>query len=788
MSGGERKVKRHPRAQGWEEAGGEFYQESYPGAEAELEAMHQNPSNIATLLPSKQNRTATYSKMYDAKTTMRRRTANRTANRAQYQNTLRRPSAAAATAAANDVSSMLPDLSENLSNEERTWEEIMQIKALPVSMAQKKEHKAKLQSQTKLRLQGLEQLKWQRRKMWQRLRRSWSETYAKMELWRHSMKEVEGDFGTGVVAYFLFIKWLLFLNLGVCALMVVFIALPAVFLKPAELFPECNLSNNFTGQGSVECCSAQYANTTSEPAENIFMQLIQGRGMIEHTQAFYGVYPNVILTLSSAAWLSYDMPLAYISLSLVFMLVSLAAIVKSAAKGFKERLVEGEGQFYQYCNIIFSGWDFCIKNEKSACIKHKAIFNEIKTSIESERIEEERLSRSKEERFKLFSVRVLVNLAVFVLLIAALYLIYAVFDFSAQTQTDFIIGNNTLIRLLLEFLPSLCVVGLNLVIPTILGMLVRLERYSPVLVVRITLMRTVLLRLSSLGVVLLSFYRQFNCDDPCRPEGVDPNCKKPLCWETYVGQQFFKLMLVDFLSHIAVTFIVNFPRGQLAKYSHNSVIAYLGEQQFDLPKHVLDVVYIQTLCWLGSFFAPVLPLMASIIFFFMFYIKKFACLVNSKPSTIPYRASRSNSLFMAVLLLSFVVMIIPLGYTIAERTPSKSCGPFRGLPSVWSVIVRTFVSSPAWIKHVVFFFTTAGFAVPAFITLVLCLYYFYAVSAANKHMVIVLKNQLVLEGRDKQFLLHRLSTIIKQQQEHHKAMRAAAQSAHMNSTDISSST
>lgn len=60
MSGGERKVKRNPRGQGWEEAGGEFYQESYPGGEAELEAMHQNPSNIATLLPSKQNRTGEY--------------------------------------------------------------------------------------------------------------------------------------------------------------------------------------------------------------------------------------------------------------------------------------------------------------------------------------------------------------------------------------------------------------------------------------------------------------------------------------------------------------------------------------------------------------------------------------------------------------------------------------------------------------------------------------------------------------------------------------------------------
>lgn len=49
------------------------------------------------------------------------------------------------------------------------------------------------------------------------------------------MKEVEGDFGTGVVAYFLFIKWLMFLNLGVCTLMGLFIVLPAVFLVSNKL-------------------------------------------------------------------------------------------------------------------------------------------------------------------------------------------------------------------------------------------------------------------------------------------------------------------------------------------------------------------------------------------------------------------------------------------------------------------------------------------------------------------------------------------------------------------------
>lgn len=59
------------------------------------------------------------------------------------------------------------------------------------------------------------------------------------------------------------------------------------------------------------------------------------------------------------------------------------------------------------------------------------------------------------------------------------------------------------------------------------------------------------------------------------------------------------------------------------------------------------------------------------------------------------------------------------------------------------------------------FLGTAGFAVPAIIILILAGYYYYAVAAANKHMVALLKNQLVLEGHDKQFLLSRLNHMIK---------------------------
>lgn len=73
----------------------------------------------------------------EPRTTLRRRTSTRS----RGASTVRRLSTNV-----HDVTvAMMPDLSENLSNEERIWEEIMQIKAMPICMAQKIQLKNQLQ-------------------------------------------------------------------------------------------------------------------------------------------------------------------------------------------------------------------------------------------------------------------------------------------------------------------------------------------------------------------------------------------------------------------------------------------------------------------------------------------------------------------------------------------------------------------------------------------------------------------------------------------------------------------
>lgn len=587
------------------------------------------------------------------------------------------------------------------------------------------------------------------------------EAYSKMELWNDSLKKIGGNFGMGIVAYFLFIKWLMYLNLLLFAIIFLLIVLPAILLEAPE-----NDVCSFNNTANVTCCSELYRNMTDD--SNSITDIVQGGGILEYTLLFYGSYTHKIYEMGINFY--YNSPLSYICAVITVFTISLVAIVRSAAKGFKERVVEGEGQFYQYCNLVFGGWDYCIHNEKSAAVKHKALYNEMKAFLEAERMEEERQNRTREEKTKLFFIRLFVNLLVLTVLSACGAFIYYIIDFSFDQLAMYLTQDNEIFkitRLFFEFLPYICIVGLNVAIPFLFRYLVALENYSPSYVVRVTLFRTVFLRLASLVVLLTSLYRLVADKIPDN-ECANSETKQPLCWETFVGQQFFKLYITDLFIQFFMTFFVNFPRSLIARHTENKVLRFVGEQEFDLPKHVLDIVYSQTICWLGCFFAPLLPMVAVIGIFLLFYVKKFTCLVNSTPSSKIYRASRSNSLFMFILLVSFILAIIPVAYSIAEIMPSKSCGPFRGLESVWTLLIMTFSIFPDWLQSTLFFLGTAGFGIPAFVVLALLLYYYYAVSIANKHMVTVLKNQLVLEGHDKQFLLNRLSAFIKQQQDQNK--------------------
>ena len=61
------------------------------------------------------------------------------------------------------------------------------------------------------------------------------------------------------------------------------------------------------------------------------------------------------------------------------------------------------------------------------------------------------------------------------------------------------------------------------------------------------------------------------------------------------------------------------------KYGERGIMKYIGQEEFDIPVNVMDVVYTQTLCWIGTFYSPLLPFLTFfkvLLFFFLRRVSK----------------------------------------------------------------------------------------------------------------------------------------------------------------------
>ncbi|CAN8007697.1 unnamed protein product [Ixodes pacificus] len=626
-----------------------------------------------------------------------------------------------------------------------------------------------------------------------------------LSMWSSSLKTIEGHFGTGVASYFLFLRWLLLLNMLMFLMPALLVIVPhwvfptmprselaaansstpgaaplpspmahsavalttsfpfsTVTALPSESEPS---GKNRTLQLVQECYESYHQRVSGQTKQGIsqLQDFLQGTGWMELTALFAGRYLNSVDHVPGTT-LSYNFPLAYILANVGCFLLCLFLMVQYTRKGVREALLLSEGKLHRYCNLVFASWDFCITDQRTARLKHISIIQELKARLQRRNMEIARWSRGK--KVGLFVVRLVANVVVVAVVAASLLAVYQAtsFSFEKQSQEQHEEGAFALV---VQFVPSLVITGLNLVVPLLFSLLIRYENYSVGFQVKLNLLRTVFLRFTSIFVLLLSLDRQINCpsssnQSPCL-EGKDESCKKPLCWETAVGQQIYKLTILDFLVSVALVFVLECPRKLLVTRFDCRLTRLIGQQEFNIPNRVLDLVYSQTLCWLGTFYCPLLPAISIIKYFIIFYVQKFTLMHNSQPSQTPYRASRSNTFFVVVLLMALFLAVMPFAYALVEIPPSLACGPFQRFGATWDV-VRFTVRSWGWpLVDIVNFFTSVAFAVPAVVILAITVYYYWSVSAAHVHMEKALKDKLVLEGKDKQFLLARITEVARQQ-------------------------
>ncbi|XP_074647256.1 transmembrane channel-like protein 7 [Tubulanus polymorphus] len=685
------------------------------------------------------------------------------------------------------------DLVDDEVDEDEQWNQEQAVKDMATSLTIKRELRMQIQNAPMKKLKGVAGVKHRNRVKWQNFKRDAKDAMYKLKVWNSSFKAIEGGFGMGVGSFFRFLKWLFFLNIYISVIMIAVVLIPQLILKPHNFREAVRLStgDNLTSISAVWNDSATASALTDYNTENIsfveqsvvcskkyedfinnktqvsttfdkVLDLLKGTGWLERTILFYGYYFNktyIDQTIKQGHVTVYNMPLAYLLATGAYYLVSLLLLVIATGSGFKSMFIVEGDTYFKYANTVFCGWDYCMTDLQLAREKQAKLHREFTIDMEIERLQEERENRTFGKKLKVIITRILINMIVVAILGAAGYLIFWVNGKSLELLKE-PKQKSEIVLLLIEYMPAGVIMILNFVIPMLFLSIAELEDYSPEAEIRITLLRTVFLRLASLAVLIASLYGQITgCNKEC---GTCPQLK---CWETYVGQSFYKLVILDFAVQFLVTiasFIRYFVVSRLEDKS--KLIKWLGKEEFDIPKNVLDIVYAQVLCWIGGFFCILIPAITVLKLFLLFYLKKVTVIYWCVSSTRTYKASKSHKFFLYILLISYILTLIPVGYSIGQIPPSQGCGAFRVYSSpnhtMFDTIENTVKTLPNVIGKPVQFLGSPHFYVPLIILMCLLMYYYYAVSAGRKRMIELLKEELVLEGKDKQFLLSRVKDVL----------------------------
>lgn len=235
--------------------------------------------------------------------------------------------------------------------------------------------------------------------------------------------------------------------------------------------------------------------------------------------------------------------------------------------------------------------------------------------------------------------------------------------------------------------------------------------------VKYLIARTYVLRLGGLYVIIARVLRTTS-----RKE-ID-------CWETAMGQQLYKLMVLGSIFAIFGSFAVDMGWHWFYHFAPSNcgigrLKEMLGPPQFNIADSYSDVVYLQSVLWLGVFFSPLLAVLGLVAVYVLFFTKYYSSMWGLEAPRTRYRMRTGENFAYFLLLLTVFLASVPVGFTIGNIEPSVVCTPFRGQHSFWQVVPDTVRQWPDRLRIFIFFLGSEGFVIPLVVVLLLVCFYYY---------------------------------------------------------------
>ncbi|XP_025715444.1 transmembrane channel-like protein 6 isoform X4 [Callorhinus ursinus] len=472
--------------------------------------------------------------------------------------------------------------------------------------------------------------------------------------WRYALKQIGGQFGSSVLSYFLFLKTLLAFNaLLLLPLLAFIVGVQAAFPPPAPL----GSARSFTG-----------------------LELLTGGGRFTHTVMYYGYYSNSTLNQPcapppaggqcsrEAAGLPYSMPLAYLFTVGLAFFITCITLVYSMSRSFGESYRVGSTSGV-HAVTVFCSWDHKVTQRRASRLQHDNIRTHLKELLAE--WQRRRGSQSACGRLRRGAMRGLVWL---LSLGTTLGCTVAVYAFSELMIKSPVSAEQEGALLALPVVVGL----LNLGAPYLFRCLAALERHdSPVLEVYVAVCRNLILKMVILGILCYHWL------------GRRVGTLKDQCWENFVGQELYRLVVLDFIFVLLDTLF-----GELVwRLISEKQLKRREKPEFDIAGNVLELIYGQTLTWLGVVFTPLLPAIQIVKLLLVFYVKKTSLMANCQAPRRPWLASHMSTVFVSLLCFpSFLGAALFLCFAVWRVKPSSTCGPFRSLDSMYE-------AGKVWVRH-----------------------------------------------------------------------------------------
>ncbi|XP_078687207.1 transmembrane channel-like protein 3 [Branchiostoma floridae x Branchiostoma belcheri] len=607
-------------------------------------------------------------------------------------------------------------------------------------------------------------------RVWKKIRRELANFATFFIPWDTRIKTIESYFGSVVASYFIFLRWLFWINIALSILMLSFVVLPELLVGlpygslPRKAVPEPEMHR----------------------AENIATIWDFG-GYMKFSVLFYGYYSN-----QKSIGSGYQLPLAYFLTGIGIFVYSFAVILRKMAKNSRMAKLSTEDDQFTFCWKVFCGWDYLIGQSDTADNKFAAISTGIREAI----LEEEEKNRD-ERRCLILILRILANFLIVILLAGSGYAIQLVVERSEQFEKM----DQALLNWWEQNEVSMVVSIITMVFPVFFDLIGQMEKYHPRVMLQWQLARIMVLNLGNLYTLMIALFKKVNnlaeearkarvaldtlhqvsenaswalqnvtasgmiqeilqldehmletandtqvVDTLTRLAGI-----KEQCWETIVGQEMYKLSVFDMIATLVTTIIVDFLRGLFVRFANYCWCWDLeakipGYGEFGVAENVLHLIYNQGMIWMGAFFAPCLPVLNVLKLIALMYLRSWAVIMCNTPHQRVFRASRSNNFYFVLLLIMLFLSMLPTGYVMVSIEPSRNCGPFSGRRRMFDIIPDTVREQfPAWLTTVLSYMSTAGVILPVFMLLVMAIYYLQSLVRSYKEANNDLRIQLQYE-------------------------------------------